>query len=78
MVSDESKFLVYCIEMYRRAKGISGREAYDLFHSTGADDYVRRSFGALHTVGEGYILEDIEDFIASFRLKEAGHFSASR
>lgn len=63
MMRDENKFLVYCIEMYRCAKGLSGRDAYDLFHSTGADDYVRRSYGALHTIGERCILEDIDGFI---------------
>lgn len=73
MVSVESKFLVYCIEMYRRAKGISGRDAYDLFHSTGADGYVRRCYGALHTVGERFILEDIEGYMA-----ENGKLSANR
>ena len=41
-MSESGKFLIYCIEMYRRAKHISGRTAYELFHSTGADDYVRR------------------------------------
>ena len=63
-MSEEGKFLIYCIEMYRSAKGISGQEAYELFRSTGADDYVRRSYGALHTTGEQYILEDLDEFIA--------------
>ncbi|MBE6382093.1 MAG: DUF3791 domain-containing protein [Lentisphaerae bacterium] len=66
-MSEAGKFLIYCIEMYRRAKHISGRAAYELFRSTGADDYVRRCYGALHTTGEQYILEDIEGFIKSRR-----------
>ena len=64
-MSEEGKFLIYCIEMYRHAKEISGRDAYELFRSTGADDYVRRSYGALHTTGERYILEDIDGFLAN-------------
>lgn len=63
-MSEEGKFLIYCIEMYRAAKGISGQEAYELFRSTGADDYVRRSYGALHTTGERYIIEDLDEFLA--------------
>lgn len=62
-MSDPGKFLIYCIEMYRRAKRISGRSAYELFHSTGTDNYIRRCYGALHTTGEKYILSDIEGYI---------------
>ena len=64
-MSEPGRFLIYCIEMYRRAKRISGRVAYDTFHSTGADDYVRQSYGALHTVGDQYILADIDGYIQS-------------
>ncbi len=63
-MSEAGKFLIYCIEMYRRAKHISGRAAYELFRSTGADDDVRRSDGALHTTGEQYILADIDGFMS--------------
>ena len=51
-MSEAGKFLIYCIEMYRRAKHISSRAAYEIFRSVGADDYVRRCYGALHTTGE--------------------------
>ena len=64
-MSEEGRFLIYCIEMYRNAKGMSGQDAYELFRSTGADDYLRQSYGALHTTGERYILEDIDDFLAN-------------
>ena len=40
-MSDAGRFLIYCIEMYRRAKQISGRAAYELFRSVGADEYVQ-------------------------------------
>lgn len=64
-MSASGSFLIYCIELYRRAKSLSGRAAFDLFHQTGADDYVRQSFGALHTVGEQYVLDDIDGFVKS-------------
>jgi len=67
-MSEAGKFLIYCIELYRRAKHIDGRTAYELFRSTGADDYVRRSYGALHTTGEQYILADIEGFMSRGQL----------
>lgn len=64
-MSDAGKLLIYCIETCRRAKHISERAAYELFRSTGADDYVRRCYGALHTTGAQYILADIEGFMRS-------------
>lgn len=64
-MGEAEKFLIYCIEMYRRAKHISGRAAYELFRSVGADEYVRRCYDALHTTSERYILADIDKYIAS-------------
>ena len=64
-MSEAGKFLIYCIEMYRRAKHISGRAAYEIFRSVGADDYVRRCYGALHTTGERHILDDIDEYISN-------------
>lgn len=64
-MSASGAFLIYCIELYRRARHLTGREAYDLFHRTGADEYVRASFGALHTMGDQYIADDIEGFLRS-------------
>ena len=66
-MSDAGRFLIYCIEMYRRAKKLSGRAAYELFRSVGADEYVRRCYGALHTTGEQYIIADIDGYIGSAR-----------
>ena len=69
-MSASGAFLIYCIELYRHAKNLTGRAAFDLFHATGADEYVRQSFGALHTVGEQYVLNDIDGFVQS-RLQRA-------
>ena len=44
-------------------KNISGRAEYELFQSTGADEYVRNCYGALHTTGERYILADVDEYI---------------
>ena len=66
-MSEPGRFLIYCIEMYRRVKRISGRVAYDTFRATGVDDYVRQSYGALHTVGDQYIFADIDEYIQAHR-----------
>lgn len=72
-MSEAGKFLIYCIEMYRRAKNMDGRSVYKLFRSTDADNYIRKAYGALHTVGEQYILSDIDDFISSKTLATSSH-----
>ncbi len=64
-MSAAGAYLIYCIELYRQAKNLSGRAVYDLFHRTGADEYIRRSFGALHTAGEQYVLDDIDGYVQS-------------
>ena len=53
----------------RRMKNISGRAVYELFRATGADEYVRNCYCALHTTGERYILVDVDEYIqAQFRF----------
>lgn len=64
-MSASGAFLIYCIELYRRARRLTGRDAYDLFRRTGADEYVCASFGALHTMGDRYIISDVEEFMRS-------------
>lgn len=62
-MSREGEFLVYCIEVYRRAKRATGRQVYDLFKRYGVLDYIRDCYGALHVTGEQYIIRDIDGFI---------------
>ncbi len=62
-MSERGKFLIYCIEAYKAAKGARGREILRLFETYGATDYILESYEALHTTGERYIVDDIEGFI---------------
>jgi hypothetical protein len=62
-MSERVRFLAYCIEIYKAAKHISGKRAYELFRDHGVLDYVMDSFGALHTTGANYIVNDIDEFI---------------
>ena len=62
-MSREGKFLVYCLEMYRSAKNMTGKQAIELFKRYGVSDYVLSCYEALHTTGTNYIVEDIDLFI---------------
>lgn len=62
-MSKEGSFLVYCVECYRQAKGLSGSAVSALFDCYGLYDYITRYFESLHTTGDAYIIADIDNFI---------------
>lgn len=64
-MSCESEFLIYCIERYRYHKGLTGKQVSELFDESGASEYILKCFGALHTVGEEYLINDIDEFITN-------------
>lgn len=62
-MSREGDFLVYCIERYKSAKGLTGMQVSELFSKYSVWDYIYSCFEALHTTGENYIIEDIDLYI---------------
>jgi hypothetical protein len=62
-MSAEGKFLVFCLEMYKAAKHLTGKQVIALFKQYGVTDYVLSCYEALHTTGTNYIVEDIDLFI---------------
>ena len=62
-MSKEGKFLVFCLEMYKAAKHMTGKQVIALFKRYGITDYVLSCYEALHTTGTSYIVEDIDLFI---------------
>ena len=66
-MSAEGKFLVYCLETYKAAKDMTGKQVIDPFTHYGATDYIMFRYEALRTTGLDYIIEDI-DLFAEARL----------
>ena len=62
-MSKELKFLVYCLEIYRREKNLTGKQVIELFKKYGVIDYIISYYEALHTTGANYTIEDIDLFI---------------
>ena len=62
-MSKEGKFLVFCLEMYKAAKHMTGKQVIKLFKQYDITDYVLSCYEALHTTGTNYIVEDIDLFI---------------
>jgi len=62
-MSKEAKFMIYCIETYKNEKDLSGKQVIDLLEKYDILNYIISSYGALHTTGGRYIVEDIDLFI---------------
>lgn len=62
-MSKEGKFLVYVLEIYKSAKDLTGIQVAELFSKFGLWEYIYSCFEALHTTGENYIVEDIDQCI---------------
>lgn len=62
-MNDKMKFVVYCIEEYKDAKGINGKNVIDLFNRYGVIEYICDYYEALHTTGRQYIVDDISRYI---------------
>ncbi|MDR1133817.1 MAG: DUF3791 domain-containing protein [Synergistaceae bacterium] len=57
--------MAYCVEIYKNAKKMTGKNVFNLFEKYGVLGYVIDCYGALHTIGAQYTIEGIGEFIAS-------------
>ncbi|MBU3850024.1 MAG: DUF3791 domain-containing protein [Candidatus Treponema excrementipullorum] len=64
-MSEAGIFLVHCIETYKFAKQLTGKQVSELFNTYNVWDYIYSCFEALHTTGDNYIVEDIDLYIKS-------------
>ncbi len=62
-MSREGNFLIYCVEQYKNAKRLTGKQVSELFNKYRVWDYIYSCFEALHTTGDNYIVEDIGLYI---------------
>ena len=62
-MSGNAEFIAYCLEEYKAAKGITGKEVITLFKKHNIIDYIVTCYGALHTMGGLAIAEDIDSLI---------------
>ena len=60
---DIAYFLSFCIEQYKKEKGISGAEAARLLQGYGVLEYLKEHFEVLHTQSKHWLLADIDEYI---------------
>ncbi len=68
-MSKQGEFLIYCLEMYKSAKNMTGKQTVELFKRYGVTDYVTSCYEALHTTGTQYIVEDIDLFVEARQVE---------
>jgi hypothetical protein len=62
-MSKEMKFLIYCLEIYRTNKNMTGTDLIRLFDRYDVMGYILSGYGALHTTGALYIVDEIDRYI---------------
>ena len=62
-MDNKTKFLIYCIEIYKTANKLNGKQVMQLFSKFYIHEYILNCYGALHTTGPEYIIEDISGLI---------------
>ena len=58
-----ARFVVFCLEAYRRAEGLSGRVVAERFVLCGVPSYLRDGYDILHTLGEAALVDDIRAYL---------------
>ena len=66
-MSSNAEFIAYCLEEYKAAKGMTGKEVITLFKQYDIIDYIVSCYGALHTMGGLAITEDIDSLIGDIK-----------
>jgi len=64
-MNDSAEFIAYCLEEYKAAKAMTGKEVIALFKQYNIIDYIISCYGVLHTMGGLAITEDIQSLIES-------------
>lgn len=56
-------FVVFCLEVYKSKHKLTGEEAYELFEKYRVFDYLEEGYDMLHTQGDAWLMNDIEEFL---------------
>jgi hypothetical protein len=70
-MNGNAEFIAYCLEEYKAANSMTGKEVIALFKQYNIIDYIVTCYGALHTMGGLAIAEDISSLIGD--MKKTAH-----
>jgi hypothetical protein len=66
-MSDNADSIAYCLEEYKAANSMTGKEVIALFKKYNIIDYVVSCYGALHTMGGLAIVNDVQSLIENMK-----------
>lgn len=58
-----NEFVIFCIEVFKEKNKLTGKETYDIFEMYGVLNYLHDGYEVLHTQGDEWIMNDIEEFL---------------
>ena len=58
-----NEFIIFCLELYKEKEKMTGKDTYALFEKYGLLDYLHDGYDVLHTQGDGWIMNDIDEFL---------------
>lgn len=67
-MSNKGRFLIFCIEQYKSAKNLTGKQVAKLFREYGVSEYIVSCYEALHTTGVNYIINNIDLYIEAIQV----------
>ena len=56
-------FVVFCLESYKVEKNLDGETVCEIFEKYGVFDYLKDGYDMLHTQGEEWLMNDIDEFL---------------
>jgi hypothetical protein len=68
-MDEATKFLIFCIEEYKTAKGLSGSQTVKLFKQHGVTEFILKHHDVLHCDSLDGIIWQLDDYIANHSAK---------
>lgn len=62
-IQDVAYFISFCVEQYKKEKGLTGSETLSVLEHYGVLEYLSEHYEILHTQSRQWIMADIEEFI---------------
>jgi hypothetical protein len=63
-MSAKGNYFIYILEKYKLQKHINGKEALKIFQNNGIIGYIWATYDAMHTMGDKFALDDIDEIIS--------------
>lgn len=68
---DIAQFVAFCVEIYGKAKGMTGEQVVDLFSKYGVTDYLSNRHETIHMQCRQFLIATIDDFIEMEKIKKS-------